>query len=566
MAIALAAVCSGCLGDNYEQPNASLYGQAIDVQTGEPILQDIGGDGSRIEIIEQGFATQSSRYLNFKTDGSFCEKNLFSGQYVIKANRTNFHALEEQVININGDTEFNISTIPYCRIYVESIEFVEDKQKVYATFSVECTTNNELKEIALFCDESPHVSNSINNDGDRNCKVEIGRKITGKEKFVIKMPLATLEDDRDYYFRIGAHTSASEAKWNYAEAVKLHITKKELPKKELGIRWDLFDRFELWDMHKTLAALSWDDKDFKSGTGSVLVTSKDQGGPGYTQFMTPGENSGGIRPQFDASSIPFEGAHMLLTMYCSDANHFPKDANGQIEISSAGIYDQEEICWTFAQFDLRDGWQTLDLSLPEGNRMGDIRMKKIDWFRFYHLKETGPTTLKFDEIRFYYQTLVDDCDESKGWSGKGGITVDEGDCQQGEGSIATQSAGDMLTFEKKYSKPYYAPAKKDNGYLQLWIYVSDASAFNSAQGQIEITSAGTYDQEELAWPLPKVNNGWTKVVLKLSDGISRGGEVNLKAVNYFRIWAKLPDGGASVQAKIDAIRFYQEGYAPEDEE
>ncbi|MCQ2381120.1 MAG: hypothetical protein MJ032_02100, partial [Acidaminococcaceae bacterium] len=60
----------------------------------------------------------------------------------------------------------------------------------------------------------------------------------------------TLEDGHDYYFRVGAHTSASEAKWNYAEAVKIHITKKELPKKELGIRWDLFDHFEYWDKHR----------------------------------------------------------------------------------------------------------------------------------------------------------------------------------------------------------------------------------------------------------------------------------------------------------------------------
>ena len=70
---------------------------------------------------------------------------------------------------------------------------------------------------------------------------------------------------------------------------------------------------------------------------------------------------------------------MLLTLNVSDASHFPRDANGQIEIGSNGIFDDEEICWTFGQFELRNGWQTLDLSLPEGNAIGTLRRKHMNW-------------------------------------------------------------------------------------------------------------------------------------------------------------------------------------------
>jgi len=562
-----AVLLTACVGDNYPQPNASLYGHVIDPETGERILQDIGSEGSKIEIIQQGYSSTSSQYLNFKTDGTFCDKNMFSGTYLLKAYRTNFVAISESTITVNGDTEFNITAKPYCRISVKSLQFLEDKQRVEAKFTVSCTTDDALKEIGLFCDPNRNVSYSINNYGSRDCRVEVGRVLSGVETFTIKMPVTAL-DSADYYFRIGALSDHSEARYNYTEAVRLHIAKKDIPQKEKGIRWDLFDHFEYWYKHKTIDRLEWDTKDYKTGGGSVSSTSMiHEEGAGYTQFITPGDESGGIRPRFDASSIPFEGCHMLLTLFVSDANHFERSANGQIEIGSAGIYDSEELCWTFDQFTLRDGWQTLDLPLNIAFPMGEIRMGKIDWFRIYHLKETGPTTLKCDEVRFYYNTLVDGCEDTADWRGES-LSLDEVDFKQGEASISARNKSGQFIIEKKYSKSYYAPAKKENGYFQLWVYVSDASAFNATgDGQIEITSSGQADVNELAWPVPSLNSGWNKVILKLSDGITRGGDINLKAVNYFRIWKNMQDVAQdALTVKVDGIRFYQEGYAPEDEE
>lgn len=558
-----AAIClSACLGDNHPQPDSALFGKAIDSDTGENILQDIGSEGSQIEIIEQGYATTTSRYLNFKTDGTYRDNNLFKGEYSIKATRTNFVPMEETIIKVSGPTEFVFKTKPYCRIHVESIEFMEDKQKVYARFKVERTTDDDVKEVGLFCDVSPHVSYSINNSGDKSCRIPVGKKVSPDQVFTVKMPLTTLETDTDYWFRVGALTSVKEAKYNYSEAVRIHIVKKEIPKKEIGIRWDLFDHFEYWTPHKTVESFVWDDKDFKSGSGSISTSSKDQGGPGYTQFLTPGDDGSQI-PYFDISSIPLEGAHMLLTLYVSDESHFERSANGQIEIGSAGIFDQEEISWTFAQFDLRSGWQTLDLSLPEGNPMGSIRNKKLNWFRFYHLMETGPTTVKFDEIRFYYKTLVDACEDERGWSSNSEVTVDEGDMMEGEASVAVTSSGGNFTLSKNYSKPYYAPAKLADGYFRFWLHVSDAEAFNAGEGTVQVASGGAADSNALSWTLPAVENGWNKIELKLSEAEAKG-DISLKAVNYFRI--NKPSLASGVTVKVDALRYYKEGLAPDSED
>ena len=333
--------------------------------------------------------------------------------------------------------------------------------------------------------------------------------------------------------------------------------------KPLGKRWDLFDSpyKSLWEnnKHKSVAQLSFDDKDYKSGDGCFVVTSYPESeSNGYTQFMQPGERSGGIKPVFDISDIPAEGCHMLLTLNVSEAKNFERDAFGQIEIGSNAIFDDEECCWIFSQFELRNGWQTLDLSLPEGNYIGELRRKRINWFRFYHLHEHGPTTVKFDEIRFYYKTMVESCDDPAGWQSAGEITLDEGDFQEGEGAISTVNGASGLRLQKTWGR-IITPTPKDGGHFQFWLYVSDASAINGTDNQVEIGSGGRADANELHWKLPTLQNGWNKIDLKLSDAESQGGDCDLRAINWFRVFNVMDAATGSVTVKVDRLRFYKEG-------
>ena len=392
--------------------------------------------------------------------------------------------------------------------------------------------------------------------------------LTAPAEFTLKMPLTMFQDqdsDKDYYVRVGAHTSAVDARWNYSPAVKLHIVKKEIKVKELGKRWDLFDSpyYDMWEAgkHKSVAQFYFDDKDYKSGDGSYVCVSKtEEESGGYTQFISPGEGKGGIKPVFDISDIPAEGCHMLLTMYVSDASHFERDAYGQIEIGSNGIFDDEECCWIFGQFELRNGWQTLDLSLPEGNYIGELRRKRINWFRVYHLHEhNGPTTLKFDEIRFYYKTMIESCDDPAGWVSPQGVTLDESDVQEGEGAVVTTNHADGIRLQKTWGR-IIAPAAMADGHFQFWIYVSNAAAFNTPNNQVEIGSGGKADTNELGWKLPTLTDGWNKVDFKLSEGTPRGGDIDLKNINWFRVYSNMSVPAGSVTVKVDRLRFYKEGY------
>ena len=583
--IPLAVLMTACLGDNYEQPNAAVYGQVVDAETGELILQDIGGEGSYIEMIELAYEKADTRRLNFKTDGTYRDNNFFNGDYKVQFNLTNFVPSSVKLtspkgevkpfgdnaftISLKGETQMDIEALPWCRIEVKDITFDEDRQRVVAKFTVECTTRDPLKEVGLFCDQSPHVSYSINYFGDNSTKkVEVNRVLTTPAEFTLKMPLTMFQDqdsDKDYYLRVGAHTSAVDARWNYSSAVKLHIVKKEVVQKELGIRWDLFDSkyMDMWEAgkHKTVAQFYFDDKDYKSGDGSfVSVSYPEAESGGYTQFIQPGEKSGGIKPVFDISAIPAEGCHMLLTLNVSDASHFPRDANGQIEIGSNGIFDDEECAWTFGMFQLRNGWQTLDLSVPESAQIGDLRRKHINWFRFYHLNESnGPTTIKFDEIRFYYKTMIESCDDPAGWVSPQGVTLDESDVQEGEGAVVTTNHADGVRLQKTWGS-IYAPASMADGHFQFWLYVSNAAYINGSDNQVEIGSGGKADTNELNWRLPTLVDGWNKVDFKLSEATSRGGDCDLKHINWFRVFNNSPTTAGTVTVKVDRLRFYKEGY------
>ena len=77
-----------------------------------------------------------------------------------------------------------------------------------------------------------------------------------------------------------------------------------------------------------------------------------------------------------------------------------------------------------------------------------------------------------------------------------------------------------------------------NGYLHFYVYCSDISKIGD-QGQIEITSSGQCDVNEYNWSLAQcvTKTGWNEFWLDLSAAGTTGGEADLSAINYIRIYA-----------------------------
>lgn len=105
--------------------------------------------------------------------------------------------------------------------------------------------------------------------------------------------------------------------------------------------------------------------------------------------------------------------------------------------------------------------------------------------------------------------------------------------------------------------------------LAMELYLSDPEMLRHIQQlYIEITSSGTCDKEENAWPAQMLLNpdkllpGWNTVYFYLNDSAETEGKCDLSAINYIRIFGFLD--GAALEGeilKIDDIRMiYTGGY------
>ena len=226
--IILGVVVPSCKKDNYAAPDAELFGTFIDKDTKEPIAQDIIS-GTVIELIEHGWVTGQTNItqsLVAKGDGTYRNSDIFSGKYLVRAVRGNFQniaAIDTFEIK-KGSNKLDFEVVPYIRVKAPSI--VKNGNIVTATFKLEQTTTQNVSRIGLYVHPNPNVGQPM-----KLVFVEqtLNRVTTPTETFTITLDLAagsntswnTLRLGEQYYFSIGALSSATSAKYNYAPPVRL---------------------------------------------------------------------------------------------------------------------------------------------------------------------------------------------------------------------------------------------------------------------------------------------------------------------------------------------------------
>ena len=130
---------------------------------------------------------------------------------------------------------------------------------------------------------------------------------------------------------------------------------------------------------------------------------------------------------------------------------------------------------------------------------------------------------------------IDNCDAVDGWQANGPLEVDA-DKKEGAGSLKTSSDA-ALILQKPLSTPIDLSAFKNADVsLEFWVYLENRDI--ATEGQVELTSAGAPDQNEYSWPMQayQTESGWTKVSVKLSEATITGGDPNLSAINWVRVY------------------------------
>ena len=123
---------------------------------------------------------------------------------------------------INKGKNYKVfEVLPYIRIVNPDIRYKGNK--VVAKFSLQQYTVDPVKTIALFAHTESHVSSNI-----QTAKVssEINTAVSPLTEYELSMDLSQttgIEREHSYFFRIGALSSTSEAKYNYSPAVEIDL-------------------------------------------------------------------------------------------------------------------------------------------------------------------------------------------------------------------------------------------------------------------------------------------------------------------------------------------------------
>ncbi len=208
----------------------------------------------------------------------------------------------------------------------------------------------------------------------------------------------------------------------------------------------------------------------------------------------------------------------------------------------------------------------VSVALKDGAGTGNFNLKNLKSFHFFTNTETGPAmggneltaTMRLDNLTATNQASEtpggdDEPAEEKTWE----ISKDKTFSHTGTQKVLWE----IKDFSIDASKASVADLA-----LLVSIYVEnlddpgDLSGFtkNNIDGQIELTSSGKSDVEELNWSLPRqgLRAGWNYLRLPLAAASKAGGGADLSRLNYFRLYNITPDGNTTrFEVKIQDVKL-----------
>ena len=273
---------------------------------------------------------------------------------------------------------------------------------------------------------------------------------------------------------------------------------------------------------------------------------------------------------------------LYLRLYVSNVDVLHLDnANSQIELSSNGADNSEELTWTGGRvftnwdgqygepkFQLKNGWNNIVLPLEYAEGGSEFRPKKVNWFRMYHNPSadydmTGKDIeFAIDQLRIVDWTEFDTCDNFDQWF-DGGTGNNRPDFRAATnfdghekvfGSVNELITGPISNFRLKEwpGRVYSLPVNMDsqNSVFSWWFWVDDAEWFNKCDIKAELSSENVNDAHNWAWSkVPgalNLQNGWNKISYDFKDALDQSGADSKRSdrkINYFRI-VVTPQGDA----------------------
>lgn len=236
--------------------------------------------------------------------------------------------------------------------------------------------------------------------------------------------------------------------------------------------------------------------------------------------------------------------HLMIYVNNPDA----LSTNGQIELTSSGKCDVEELHWAVPAGDLEQGWNEVFLPLDEADDNG-ANPEAINYFRFYWFPADGGDVEELGDPYFAIADLHvafygDDITYPNGniqWNQLTyfDMTNFAGAKTDLAGTTTVSSTSDSLCLMETgtIATPIDLSKYEDGGYMHVWMYIEGVDNFTGdVIGQFELTSSGKCDTDELHFAVTadELHDGWNEIIWCFDD--AEEANADLSAINYIRFY------------------------------
>lgn len=283
-------------------------------------------------------------------------------------------------------------------------------------------------------------------------------------------------------------------------------------------------------------------RDTETGTGGRIGFN-----PGYQGHL--GMNTVTIPDTYTQDDLS-----LTFWLYSSTGNNLP---GGGIGLASGGWNGNDEIRWVVGGLAIQQGWNYIELPLNDYDfSWGTFDYQNINFVHWYtdgYLTEE--TEFRITDIKLTAPLKADDTTQASYLVGEIPFTLDK--TFQATGSTAVTVSAEKVFDEIDASG-------RDTSKLQLLMDVevenltnpNDLSDFALFSGQLELTSGGTCDVEEISTSISTLNwrSGKHEYAINLS---SLSGTIDYASINYMRIYLIIGEGNTTdeLRIKINNVRL-----------
>ncbi len=218
--------------DNYDAPDARIYGKIIDKTTGENFITEQGGFS--IRLWEKSWSDQPQPIdLVVKQDGTYNNNKMFGGTYDMLPNNGPFWPADTiRGCRVDGSLHQNFVVVPY--LHITDVTSRLEGTQLYLSCKLKAPVTQDLpmvKEIRPFVSLTQYcgVNNRINEYFKDDLRVNINKPytsivdpVTGKSQ-TYDLPPLTLKSGRTFYVRIGANVNSPSQAYNYSPVVEVKV-------------------------------------------------------------------------------------------------------------------------------------------------------------------------------------------------------------------------------------------------------------------------------------------------------------------------------------------------------